>query len=120
MKTCKRCLIEKDITKFGNNKNEKDGKSIYCSNCELIRAREYRKKNKDKVNQSAKKWREDNPEKYKETINRYIEKNPHMSSKERMKKYRETEDFKIKSSERRKKWYQENINEEREIGRAHV
>jgi len=109
MKTCKRCLIEKNITEFGNNKNEKDGKSIYCSNCELIRGREYREKNKDKVNQSAKKWREDNPEKYKETINRYIEKNPHMSSKERSKRYRLDDDYRKKISEKRKEYYQNNI-----------
>ena len=114
MKTCKRCLMEKNITEFGNNKNEKDGKSIYCSNCELIRGREYREKNKDKVNQSAKKWREDNPEKYKETINRYIEKNPHMSSKERSKRYRLDDDYRKKNSEKRKEYYQNNIEKERE------
>jgi hypothetical protein len=114
MKTCKRCLIEKNITEFGNNKNEKDGKSIYCSNCELIRGREYREKNKDKVNQSAKKWREDTPEKYKETIKRYIEKNPHMSSKERSKRYRLDDDYRKKISEKRKEYYQNNIEKERE------
>ena len=58
MKTCKKCLVEKEISYFGNNKNEKDGKSIYCSNCELIRAKEYREKNRNKVNQSSKKWRQ--------------------------------------------------------------
>ena len=86
MKTCKKCLVEKEISYFGNNKNEKDGKSIYCFNCELIRAREYREKNRNKVNQSSQKWRKNNPEKYQETVKKYIEKNPEMSSKERNKK----------------------------------
>jgi hypothetical protein len=114
MKTCKKCLIEKQIDKFGNNKNNKDGKSIYCYECELIRSKQYREKNREKVNNSSKKWRKDNPEKYKETIKKYVDKNPHMSSKERSKKYRENEDFRLKSSEKRKEWYQNNIEEERE------
>jgi len=114
MKTCKKCLVEKEISYFGNNKNEKDGKSIYCSNCELIRAREYREKNRNKVNQSSKKWRQNNPEKYQETVKKYIEKNPEMTSKERNKKYRKDDEYRKKISEKRKEYYQNNLDKERE------
>jgi hypothetical protein len=34
MKVCKKCKIEKKIEEFSNNKNEKDGKSSYCKECE--------------------------------------------------------------------------------------
>jgi hypothetical protein len=114
MKTCKKCLVEKKIEEFGSNKNNKDGKSIYCYGCELVRAKDYREKNREKVNKSSKKWRENNPEKYKDTIKKYIDKNPQMSSKERTKKYRENEEYRLNLSKKRRKKYQENIEVERE------
>ena len=114
MKKCKRCLIEKTSDEFGNNKNNKDGKSIYCLNCELERKRKYREENREKVNESSKNWRKNNPEKYKKTIEKYIEKNPHMSSKERGRKYREDDTYRKKISEKRKEYYQNNLEKERE------
>jgi hypothetical protein len=114
MKICKRCSIELDVSKFGKNKNNKDGFSIYCLECEIKRAKEYREKNREKVNNSAKNWRNKNPEKYKKTIQKYLEKNPQMSSKERSKKYRENEEYRLKLSKKSKERYQNNIEEERE------
>lgn len=114
MKICKRCSLDKEINEFGNNKNNKDGKSLYCISCELNRAKKYREKNREKVNKSAKKWRDENPEKYQETIKKYLEKNPQMTSKERLKKYRENDECRLKLSEKRKEWYQNNIEKERE------
>ena len=49
MKTCKKCDITKSLENYGNNKNQQDGKSIYCKDCEKLRAKEYRNKNKDKA-----------------------------------------------------------------------
>jgi hypothetical protein len=113
MKTCKKCLLEKEIVEFGNNKNNKDGKSIYCFTCELNRAKEYREKNREKVNKSSKEWRNKNPEKYQETVKKYIEKNPHMSSTERSKKYLENEEYRTELSNKRKQRYQNNIEDNR-------
>jgi hypothetical protein len=114
MKTCKKCLVEKTISEFGDNKKNKDGKSSYCYNCEIIRAKEYREKNREKVNSSSKKWRENNPEKYQNSVKKYLDKNPHMTSKERLKKYRKNDDYRLRNSEKRKKYYQENKEIERE------
>lgn len=114
MKKCKKCLIEKTQDEFGNNKNNKDNKSIYCLNCELERKRKYRKENKEKVNESSKNWRKNNPEKYRKTVEKYLEKNPHMSSKERGRKYREDDDYRKKISQKRKEYYQNNLEKERE------
>lgn len=114
MKICKKCGIEKLLCDFGNNKNNKDGKSIYCRECEKLRSLEFRNKNPDKVKESSKKWRNKNPEKYKETINKYLSKNPHMTSKERSKKYRENPEFNEKKSIQRKEYYLKNLGTERE------
>lgn len=113
-KICKRCQEEKSITEFGNNKTEKDGKKIYCRECELKRGREYREKNREKVNQAARNYRKNNPEKYKETIKKYLEKNPNMTSTERSRKYRESEEWKEKFRESGRKSYLKNIEKHKE------
>lgn len=111
-KICKRCQIEKPIEEYGNNIKEKDGKNIYCKECELKRAREYREKNREKVNQSSKNYRNNNPEKYKETIKKYLEKNPDMTSTERSRKYRSNEEWRKKFKEAQKKY---NLNNKEKI-----
>jgi len=113
-KICKKCQTEKSITEFGNNKTEKDGKNIYCRECELKRMREYREKNREKINQSSKDYRKNNPEKYKETIKKYLQKNPNMTSTERSKKYRENEEWKEKFRESSRKSYLKNIDKQKE------
>jgi hypothetical protein len=114
MKTCKKCDITKSLENYGNNKNQQDGKSIYCRDCEKLRAKEYRKKNRDKANESAKKWRQNNPKKYEETVRKYLEKNPNMTSKERNKVYRLSDEYREKLSIKRKERYKNNLVEERE------
>jgi hypothetical protein len=114
MKICKKCGINKSLDNYGDNKNNEDGKLIYCKECEKLRAVEYRKKNREKVNQSSKNWRNNNPENYKKTIQKYLEKNPNMTSTERIKVYRQDENFKKKYSLKRKEYYQNNVEQERE------
>jgi hypothetical protein len=114
MKICKKCEIKKPLSDFSNNKNNKDGKSIYCKECEKKRKEIYREKNREKINEDARNWRKENPERYQEIIHKYLSENPHMSSKERLKKYRENPDFKKKQSIRRKEYYLRNIESERE------
>ena len=105
MKKCKRCGIDKNIQEYGNNKNNIDGKLIYCKECEKLRGIEYRKKNNDKVRESSKKWRENNTENYKKTIEKYLEKNPNMISSQRIKIYRKNENFRKRENEKRKIYY---------------
>lgn len=114
MKICKKCQTNKSLEDYGDNKNNKDGKSIYCKECERLRGIEYRNKNREKVNQSSKNWRINNPEEYKKTIEKYLEKNPHMESKERLKIYRKDENFRKKQSVKRKEYYLNNLEQERE------
>ncbi len=114
MKICKKCNNQKSLCEFGNNKNNKDGKLIYCKECEKKRSFDFRKKYPDKIKESSKNWRNNNPEKYEETISKYLEKNPHMTSKERLKKYRNDSDFVENEKEKRKEYYLKNIDKERE------
>lgn len=114
MKKCKKCDITKNLFEFGTNKNNSDGKSIYCKECERLRGIEYRNKYREKVNQSAKNYRKNNPEKYKESIDKYLEKHPEMLSKNRLVLYRENEEFKEKEKIKRKEWYLKNIDSIRE------
>lgn len=113
MKVCKKCQIEKSLNLYGDNKNNSDGKSIYCKDCEKLRGKDYRDKYRDRVNLSAKNWRKNNPENYKKTIQNYLEKNPNMTSKERLKIYRQDEKFREKEQIRRKEYYRNNIEKER-------
>jgi len=114
MKQCVRCLIEKPLDQFGNNKNSKDGKSSYCKECERLRGIEYRNTNRKKVNESAKNWRSNNPENYKKTIEKYLEKNPNMVENERVKVYRQDADYQEKEKQRSREYYKNNLEEMRE------
>lgn len=63
-KICTKCLIEKNICEFRKDKTKKDGHYSSCKSCKL----EYRRRNKELVNLSAKRLRErhknENPEEY--------------------------------------------------------
>jgi hypothetical protein len=119
MKKCKKCNIEKIYEDFSNNKNEKDGKNTYCKECEKNRKKLYREKNREVINERARQWRKNNPERYEEIIKKYLEKNKHMSSKERTQKYREKEEWREKFKESRKKYYLNNIDQERKKRREY-
>ena len=114
MKKCIRCAIEKSLDQFGNNKNNEEGKSKYCKECERLRGIEYRNKNRKKVNESSKNWRINNPENYKKTIEKYLDKNPNMKSTERAKIYKQDINYQEKERKRRKDYYKNNIVIERE------
>lgn len=107
MKICKRCGVSKSISDFGTNRKNKDGCTIYCKECEKLRAKNYRVSNPD-YKKSSKKWRLNNPEKYSETQKKYLYNNPHMTSTERSKKYRNNDDYREKNKLRSKKYSEDN------------
>lgn len=112
-KICKRCDIIKNTLEFGKNKNNKDGLSIYCKECERNRSKKFNEENQEKRKLISKKWRENNKEKQKESIRKYLERNPDMVSSIRLKKYRENPEFLKKEREQRKIYYQKNKKTER-------
>jgi hypothetical protein len=108
-KVCIKCKLKKDLEKFCKNKNNKDGFSSVCKECEKKRAERYR------ISQYEyhKIWNKNNPEKLKKYQNTYLEKNPHMTRSARNKRYLENEEFREKERIRRKQWYIKNIDRER-------
>jgi len=114
-KICNKCKIENELGFFSKNKNNKDGYSNTCKECEKKRCEKYHKSQYE----SSKKWRLNNPEKSKESYIKYIEKNPDMKSSVRLKKYRESEGFKENERIRRKQWYIKNLDSERKKSREY-
>ena len=49
MRTCARCLIEKDESEFGRDRPKPDGLSIYCKQCGAAKTAAWRVANPDKV-----------------------------------------------------------------------
>ena len=58
LKFCKGCGQEKDISEFSINKHLKDGHESICRDCMAEKTREYRIKNRDRINRRAKKYRD--------------------------------------------------------------
>ena len=120
MKICGRCKNEKNVDEFNNNKTEKDGKCKYCRECDLIRGKEYRNKNRDKINQKSREYRNKNPDKNKEAIAKYLKKNPHMSSKTRMRQYRQNDECRKKmNNQARERYKNKDKNKLREYNKKY-
>lgn len=102
MKTCTKCLVEKQPEQFGRDKAAKDGLASRCKNCKRSASEEYRRANPEKVRLATaiwakanveaakkyraehkaeaaargKKWQQENPEKVAEKTRRWRERNP--------------------------------------------
>jgi hypothetical protein len=103
MKTCKTCGEEKPIEEFVKSKNTKDGRLNKCKLCDnLIRKeqyyanheyrkqkdKEYREKNKEKLNLCKRRYKEKNREKLRLAEKEWRKNNPELS-RERSRRYRE-------------------------------
>jgi hypothetical protein len=91
-KICKKCLIEKDICEFSKKSSSKDGLQKICKNCDKLKSKEYREKNKEKYKLSQKKT-------YRKYKNKYL-----MGSKEYYLSNKET------IIKRNKKYYLNNLD----------
>jgi hypothetical protein len=101
MKICSVCKIEKELCDFNRNSRSKDGHKSLCRNCQKLETKQYKDKNRDKINEKARtsyhlnpkiqrereeRWKQNNPEAYKVSIykkhKKWVENN-----KERRRKY---------------------------------
>jgi len=64
-KKCSRCQIEKDLSEFNKNKNNKDGYSYKCKICRSEDTKKYYEKNKTVLTEKRINFRKENPEKIK-------------------------------------------------------
>ena len=58
MKTCTKCKITKPLDEFNNHPKGPMGKDTRCKLCKAEYAREYRRKNPEKIKQSNKRFRD--------------------------------------------------------------
>lgn len=63
MKTCKRCLTDKEITLFNKDRSRKDGYHCYCKQCAKETKQVSYSKNKYHYVAKAKEWSTANPQK---------------------------------------------------------
>ena len=87
MKICSRCKQEKELSKFSNNKNNKDGKAYICKSCKKEVDKQYFINNKEKLNKINTKWSQDNREK-RHILDKIWRKNNKDKIKDINKKYR--------------------------------
>lgn len=76
MKTCSICGISKNISEYHKKSNSKDGLRSWCRECASARDKEYRRKNREKINKQRRESRQNNPQKYKDEMRRWVEANP--------------------------------------------
>ena len=100
-KKCSRCGEIKPLSEFFKGKGYRAGYKSWCKICKLEYDREYRKNNREKVNQTLNNWRKNNHERHRENQNRWrknnLEKAHYWENR-----YRENNRERIK--ERIKKW----------------
>lgn len=114
MKTCSKCLIEKQKLEFYNDKRKPDGLSSSCRKCRSIQCSEYRKYNREKIAGQKREYYEKNKNKKAEYDKEYRRKN-----KSRIKKrdadYKNANQDAVKA--RKSQWYAR--NKERLAAKAH-
>ena len=75
MKTCNKCLVEKDLQSFSKRTRSKDGFQPVCKQCATSYHQNWSSVNKDRVNQKAKEWVISNPDKRRANTARYRQNN---------------------------------------------
>lgn len=75
MLICKKCQIEKNELEFSADKRKKTGYFSICKECDNIRRRETRKKNREKINAKQREYYKNNSEKLKNAVLEYQKKN---------------------------------------------
>ena len=118
MKTCTKCKIEKELSKFNKCKLWKDGLQYICKSCNNEQVKEYRQANKEKIKEYKQEYRLGNKEKIKEYQKEYHKefgKEYRLANKEKIKKYRQDNKEKIKqyNKEYQKKYQKEYQKEKR-------
>jgi hypothetical protein len=74
-KICNKCKEEKELCEFGKNVKNKDELQNICKNCDRLKSKEYREKNREKHLLSQKKSYDKNKEKRLITNKQYYNKN---------------------------------------------
>jgi hypothetical protein len=104
MKTCTKCKIEKEETKFSKDKSRKDGLACWCKECR----KQYSQENEEKIREHQKQYRQDHKEEISKNRKQYYQENKEKELKQKKQWYQENKE---ESLRKHKEWYQENREE---------
>jgi len=100
MKTCKKCLIEKDTQFFGNCTKAKDKLQSYCKQCYVDARSSNYQKYKARERENHRQYKKNNPDKFKKYKHDYYLKNKETVNL-KSKKYRENNKEKVLETHRK-------------------
>lgn len=80
MKRCNSCHIEKEMTEFNKDKNNKDQHRNECRICHSVQNKKWRSKNREKCIFQSRQWKIDNKEKVLETTKKWQKKQFELNS----------------------------------------
>ena len=103
MKTCSKCKIEKELSEFTKNKQQKNGLNPSCKCC----LKHYREENKEKIKEYIKIYQQNNKEKLKNKYKEYYKENKEKIINQSKDYYQQN---KVKVEEYKKQWLKENKN----------
>jgi len=75
MKTCTKCLEEKESTEFYRAPRNKDGLGCYCKDCDKERSKNWKRNNPEKERESRRRWRRTHLEQARQSRRRWYENN---------------------------------------------
>ena len=120
-KVCSKCAAEKPIDEYALHKGRQDGRQTTCRACKAAYDREYRQRNKDKINQKNRCWWASNPDKAEDIKERRrpTQRERWLANRDEMldanrKYHREHPD---EMRERKRRWYAQNPEKGRELSR---
>lgn len=94
-KICSKCLIEKGLCEYYNNKSTFDGKRPECKLCTNKQSDLYNKKNKEKINIIKRRYVDNNKEKVKQSKKEWFNKNPTYQNEWVVNKYKKDSLFRL-------------------------
>lgn len=117
-KICNKCKESKSICFFGKNNSRKDKINTICKNCDRLKSKKYREKNKEKCSQSQKKFYEKNKERQ-STYNKeyYNKKREEIIDRNKKYYYNNIDKYKITKKEWRDKNKEKVLKKSKEYGK---
>lgn len=88
-KICKKCNEEKEIWKFGKNKNAKDGLQSQCKSCISENNRKYYNDNRESMIERSTRWQQNNKEAHRINANNSRAKNIGVEGKITLEQWKE-------------------------------
>jgi len=117
-KICNKCKEEKGICEFGSDNRSKDKLLNICKNCDRVKSKEYREKNREKYLLSQKKFYEKNKERQSTYSKEYYnKKREEIIDRNKKYYYNNIDKYKITKKEWREKNKEKVLKKSKEYGK---